>query len=46
MVAVGAIGTVFTVSVPLASDMQVGDNANLALTVWLPGATPVKVALA
>jgi len=42
----GTVGTAFTVIVELAGDTQVGDAISLALTVWLPTATPVKVVLA
>jgi len=42
----GTVGTAFTVIEELADEIHVGDAANLAVTVWLPTATPVKVALA
>jgi len=42
----GTVGTAFTVIVELADETHVGEAANLALTVWSPTATPVKVALA
>src|SRR5664280_979694 len=42
----GTAGTALTVSDPLASDTHVGDALSLAVTVWLPTATSVKVGLA
>jgi len=42
----GTVGAAFTVIVELADEIHVGEAVNLALTVWFPAATPVKVALA
>ena len=41
----GTLGTAFTVMLVLAEEIQVGDAANLAVTVWLPTPTNVKMAL-
>src|SRR5512145_2723145 len=42
----GTAGTALTVSVPVGADSQLGVAASRAVNVWLPGATPVNVALA
>ena len=41
----GTDGTTLTVSVELAAEIHVGDATSLAVTVWPPTDTPVKVAL-
>jgi len=42
----GTDGTALTLNVELTGDTHVGDATNLAVTVWLPTETPVKVVLA
>jgi len=42
----GTAGAAFTVIEELDEEIHVGDAVNLALTVWFPAATPVKVVLA
>ena len=41
----GTAGTALTVMEGLATEIHVGEAANLAVTVWLPTDTSVKVAL-